>query len=255
MTHSVQRIAHRGGTNLAPENTRAAFRNALTLPVDAVELDVQMSSDGKLIVFHDNTVERLTEGTGNILDLNFAMLRSLDAAAHFPGGWKEREQIPTLREVLTLLKGRLFVCIEIKASKREGIYDRYPHIVEYVIDDVQTMGMIDEVLLISFDWQALAEVKKLQPALPTGAIVSHTWWHAQAERPVERLCNQVADLGCEWISMDYRLVSPDVVTTIHERGFKLGVWTVNTLDGIRQMISFGVDSVTSDQPDLFAELA
>src|SRR2546421_12802712 len=92
MTSSLQRIAHRGGSRLAPENTLAAFRNALTLPVETIELDVQMSRDGYPIVFHDNTLERLTDGKGNILDLDFAYLRSLNAAAHFPGNSPVAEQ-------------------------------------------------------------------------------------------------------------------------------------------------------------------
>src|SRR5437667_2473915 len=104
MTNRPQRVAHRGGSHLAPQNTLAAFRNALTLPVDAIELDVHMSRDGHAIVFHDYTVNKLTNGHGNILDLDFAYLRSLNAAAHFPGGWPEPQQIPTLREVLDLAR-------------------------------------------------------------------------------------------------------------------------------------------------------
>ena len=92
MTHHVQRVAHRGGAALAPENTLAAFRNAFNFPIDAIELDVHMSRDGHAIVFHDNTVDKLTNGTGNILELDFAYLRSLNAAAHFPGGWPQPQQ-------------------------------------------------------------------------------------------------------------------------------------------------------------------
>src|SRR6266566_5502705 len=102
MNHHIQRVAHRGGSHLAPQNTMAAFRNALKFPIDAIELDVHMSRDGHVIVFHDYTVEKLTNGDGNILDLDFAYLCSLNAAAHFPGGWPEPQQIPTLREVLNL---------------------------------------------------------------------------------------------------------------------------------------------------------
>src|SRR5437588_5998358 len=136
MEHAIQRVAHRGGSSLAPENTLVAFRNALNLPIDAIELDVQMSRDGHAIVFHDNTVERLTNGEGNILDLDFAYLRSLNAAAHFPGGWPEPQQIPTLREVLELAKGRVRVYIEIKLSSRDGVPGRYPKIAETVIEQV-----------------------------------------------------------------------------------------------------------------------
>src|SRR5579884_810942 len=175
-THYVERVAHRGGAALAPENTMAAFRNALTLPVDAVELDVQMSCDGHLIVFHDNTVDRLTNGTGNILDLDFAYLRSLNAAAHFPGGWPEPQQIPTLREVLELVKGHLDVYIEIKRSKRDGVYGSYAGIAEAVVQEVRSAGMLDQVMVMSFDWMVLPTVKGLAPTIPTGALVSDEVW-------------------------------------------------------------------------------
>src|SRR5438445_2364295 len=159
MNNHIQRVAHRGGSHLAPENTLAAFRHALTLPIDAIELDVQMSRDGHIIVFHDNTVDKLTNGTGNILDLDFAYLRSLNAAAHFPGGWPEPQQIPTLREVLDLAKGHVQVYIEIKASKRDGVYGRYPNIAETVLSEVREAGMLNEVLVISFDWLILPFIK------------------------------------------------------------------------------------------------
>src|ERR687883_363002 len=151
MNH-VQRVAHRGGSHLAPENTLAAFRNALTLPIDAIELDVHMSRDGHAIVFHDYTVEKLTNGEGNILDLDFSYLRSLNAAAHFPGSWPQPQQIPTLHEVLDLAKSRVKVYIEIKQSKREDVYGQYPRIAETVISEVQAAGMLNQVLIISFDW-------------------------------------------------------------------------------------------------------
>src|SRR5438309_1394527 len=128
MTHHIQKVAHRGGAALAPQNTLAAFRNALTLSVDAIELDVQMTRDGHLIVFHDNTVDKLTNGSGNMLDLDFSYLRGLNAAAHFPGEWPEPQRIPTLREVLELARGHVQVYIEIKSSERDGVYGRYPNI-------------------------------------------------------------------------------------------------------------------------------
>src|SRR5215469_7886955 len=121
MHQNIQRVAHRGGAHLAPENTIAAFLNALSLPIDAIELDVHMSRDGHVIVFHDNDVAKRTKGSGNILDLDFSYLRSLDAAARYPGGWPEPQYIPTLTEVLELAKGRTRVYIEIKTSKRGRI--------------------------------------------------------------------------------------------------------------------------------------
>src|SRR6266852_8071109 len=191
----VQRVAHRGGSQLAPENTLAAFRNALSFPIDAIELDVHMSRDGHLVVFHDYTVEKRTNGKGNLLDLDFAYLRSLNAAAHFPGGWSEPQQIPTLREVLDLAKGHVQAYIEIKPSKRNGAYGHYPNIAETVLEEVRHAGMLDQVLIISFDWSTLPLIKSLEPALQTGALVSRDVWDAHARDALDTLIGQATALG------------------------------------------------------------
>src|SRR5690349_8739784 len=170
MNHKIQRVAHRGGAGLAPENTIAAFLNALSLPIDAIELDVHMSRDGHVIVFHDNLVHKRTKGSGNILDLDLAYLRSLDAAARHPGGWPEPQYIPTLTEVLELAKGRTQVYIEIKTSKRGRTLGSYPNIGEQVIAIVHQADMIKNVLIISFDWQILSTIKSIEPAVETGML-------------------------------------------------------------------------------------
>ncbi len=253
MPEQVQLVAHRGGSALAPENTLAAFRNALQYSVDAVELDVQMSRDGHVIVFHDNTVERLTNGAGNILDLDFAYLRGLNAAAHFSGGWPEPQQIPILREVLDLVKGRARVYIEIKTSKRDGVTGRYPRLVESVVDDVRAAGMLDQVFIISFDWTVLPVLKALEPSVPVGALVSRDVWTAEMG-PFEQLSALVQSLGFDWINMDRRLFTPDMPAIAHAHKLKIGLWTVNTLDELRRFAADGVDSLTSDHPDLFGLL-
>ena len=254
MDDHIQQVAHRGGSALAPENTLAAFRNALTLPVDAIELDVHMSRDGHMIVFHDNTVERRTNGRGNILDLDFAYLRSLNAAAHFPGGWPQPQQIPTLHEVLDFAKGHVQVYIEIKTSKRAGSHGRYPNIVETVVNEVRATGMTDSVLVMSFDWSLLPHVKSLEPTLPTGALVSDDTWHARAAGALTTLIAQTQSLGCSWLNMDWKLCTEDMPPIIHEHGLKIGLWTVNNQSDMRRFASAGVDSITSDRPDLFQSL-
>lgn len=254
MSQHVERVAHRGGSHLAPQNTLAAFRNALILPVDAIELDVHLSRDGQPIVFHDYTVDKLTNGHGNILDLDFAYLRSLNAAAHFPGGWPEPQQIPTLREVLELAKGHVRVYIEIKPSNRNGIYGSYPHMAETVVAELRATDMIDHVLVMSFDWTVLPQIKALEPALLTGALVSDHEWNARAAHALENLSSQVTALGCQWINMDMGLFTPDMPTVLHEHGFKLGIWTVNILSDMHRLVKAGVDSLTSDRPDLFARI-
>jgi glycerophosphoryl diester phosphodiesterase len=251
---SLVRIAHRGGSHLAPENTLAAFRNALTMPVDMLELDVQISRDGYAIVFHDALVDRVTNGAGNILDLDFGYLRSLDAAQHFSGGWPQFEQIPTLQEVLDLARNRVRVCIELKLGERDGEISRYPHIVELVLRDLRATKMVEQVLVISFDWGALTKIRRLEPALITGALVSRDLWSPEDDPQLEKLCQQVTRMGCNWIDLDRELFTPDRLTLIHRNGFKLGLWTVNDLEEMRFFSQLGVDALTTDRPDLFAQL-
>jgi glycerophosphoryl diester phosphodiesterase len=254
MTTSFLRIAHRGGARLAPENTLAAFRNALTLPVDAIEMDVHMSRDGFPVVIHDNTVERLTNGEGNILDLDLASLRSLNAAAHFPGGWPVAEQIPTLREVLDLSQRRVQVLIEIKTSRRDDVEGRYPNIAESVVNELRATGMLELAIIISFDWQMLSIVKSLEPTLATGALVSDSLWNSHAEHALDTLTAQIKPLGCEWISLDHKLFTPDMPALLHEQGLRLGLWTVNTLEQLQYFAAAGVNALTTDRPDFFSRV-
>lgn len=249
-----QRVAHRGGSHLAPENTLAAFRNALTLDVDAVEMDVQMTRDGYAIVLHDTTVERLTDGTGNILDLDFAYLRSLNVAAHFPGGWPQKQRIPTLREVLDLVKRRVQAYIEIKASERDDVYGQYPQVVETIVREIRAANMVNDVLVISFDWSVLPQVKALEPRIATGMLVADDTWNPHTEGAIETLLKQAQKLGVDWVNMDYQLCSDEVITLLHEHNLKLGLWTVNTIEALRHFAQMGVDSLTTDRPDLFQDI-
>ncbi len=232
----------------------AAFRNALTLATDAVELDVQMSRDGQLIVFHDNTLERLTDGEGNILDRDFEYLRGLNAAAHFKAGWPVAQQIPTLHEVLELVRGRKQVYIEIKTSKRDGVEGRYPNIARAVVKEVQALTMIRHAVIISFDWPMLLAVKSLEPMLQTGAIVSKEAWTPEGGQTLEMLLNHMKTFACGWISFDYKLFTAEMPAIVHRYGLKLNLWTVNTLEDMRRFADAQVDSLTSDRPDLFSQL-
>jgi glycerophosphoryl diester phosphodiesterase len=254
MNHSIQRVAHRGGAHLAPENTFAAFVNALSLPVDAIELDVHLSRDGHVVVFHDNLVHKRTNGTGNLLNLDLSYLRRLDAAARHPGGWPEPQQIPTLSEVLELAKGRSLVYIEIKTSKRGRTYEAYPNIAEKVIELVQQADMIDKVLVISFDWLILPVIKTVEPAIETGMLVSKKIWNPRDSDGMQLLFEKAEKYGCEWINMDCKLFTPEMPENVHNNGLKLGLWTVNTEEDMLRFAAAGVDSLTSDRPDLFSVL-
>jgi len=255
MNQNIHRVAHRGGAHLAPENTIAAFLNALSLPIDAIELDVHMSRDGHIIVFHDNHVHKRTKGSGNILDLDLPYLRSLDAAARHPGGWPEPQHIPTLPEVLELARERIQVYIEIKTSKRRRTLGSYPNIAERVIELVHEADMINNVLIISFDWQILSAIKSLEPTVETGMLVSKKVWNPSLKNGMGLLFKKAAEVGCEWINMDYKLFTTEMPQAVHNNGLKLGLWTVNSETDMLRFAEAGVDSLTSDRPDLFSVIA
>jgi len=230
----------------------AAFRHARMLPIDAIELDVQMTRDGHAIVFHDETVERLTDGQGNILDLDLAYLHGLNVAARFAGGWPEPQRIPSLAEVLDLAReARLHVYIEIKSSLRAGVYGRYPGIAEAVIRDVIVAEMLDQVLIMSFDWSVLPLMKALAPGAITGALVSKDAWNPHAPGELAKLVTQVHALGCAWVNIDYKLFTPELPDFFHSHGLRLGVWTANDAAVLQRLAAAGVDSLTTDRPDLF----
>jgi glycerophosphoryl diester phosphodiesterase len=255
MNQHVLRVAHRGGAQLAPENTLAAFLNALTLPIDAIELDVHMSRDGHAVVIHDNLVHKRTNGSGNLLDLDLAYLRRLDAAVHHPGGWPEPQQIPTLSEVLEIAKGRAQVYIEIKTSKRRRTYEPYPYLAEKVVELVHLTDMLDQILIISFDWTILPVIKSLEPTLETGMIVSNKVWNPRTRDGMQFLVEKAGEYGCAWINMDYKLFTYEMPQTLHTDGLKLGLWTVNSEADMLRFAAAGVDSLTSDRPDLFSVLS
>lgn len=151
-------IAHRGGAALAPENTLAAFKAAMDAGADAVELDVHLSRDGRLIVMHDETVDRTTDGSGAIADLTGAELKRLDAGSWFGAGYAG-ERVPYLEEVLALAAHPV---IELKYGS-----ERYPGIEETVVHALRTTGRMRDAIVISGNPSPLAALKRFAPELPT----------------------------------------------------------------------------------------
>ncbi len=150
-------IAHRGGPDRAPENTLAAFRIAIGLGVDGVELDCQRSKDGALVVIHDETVDRTTNGKGLVGELTLAELRALDAG--------EGEPIPTFEEVLVLAKdGGVQLVAEIKSP------ELYPGLEVEMLRAVEAAGYLERTIFISFDWEALSRLRAVSAAAQLGAL-------------------------------------------------------------------------------------
>lgn len=242
-------VAHGGGAALAPENTLAAFENALQIGVDMVECDVHLSKDDELIVMHDFTVSRTTNGTGEIRDLTLAEIKKLNAAAKFPGGTLRvpAQAVPTLGELLDLVKGKAGIQIEIKTGAGSA---RYPGIERKVVDAVNARGMADQVIIISFDFPTLKEVMAIDPRLKTGALVNAGWMSSRMLAAPERIIADAIDAtGADYFMPSFGTVFPELVTAVHARGLKIGTWTVNTPQEMKRLANLGVDAITSDKPD------
>ena len=148
---------HRGNPAEQPENTMASFSSAVELGVDLIECDVHMSSDGELIVVHDHTLERTTDGTGLVFQHTAADLRELDAG--------QGQRLPFLHEVAELAKGRVGLCIEIKQ-----IPLRYPGLEETLVRLLRDLQMVDQAAVISFHHAAVRALKTLEPSLSVGIL-------------------------------------------------------------------------------------
>lgn len=213
---------HRGAAALAPENTLAAFGTALELDVDAVEFDVRTTADDELVVVHDDTVDRTTDGTGRVDGLTLSELRELDAG--------DGQSVPTLIEVLDFLADEE-VGLRIELKQR-GVGER-------VLEAVRERGLEPRTTVTSFDFEALEEVAG-GPAR-VGVIAPEAT--EAALEVVDRL-----DAGALFVSVD--AVGADDVETAASRGIELGVWTVNDEAGVDRAVSVGVDSITTDRPDM-----
>ncbi len=216
-------VGHRGAKGLVPENTLPSFEAAIALGCDATECDVHLSADGHLVVCHDHTVDRTTNGTGTIATMTLAELRSLDAG--------HGAQIPLFEELLALVKGRITLLCELKG---EGTADA-------AVAAVRAAGMTRGVTFSCFDLDRLARVRQLGDELRLAGI--HSSFDPAA------LARLVA-LGAEYMDVHWQSLSSEVVDTIHAAGLRCRGWNPDTEADIRTTLALGVDSVSSNYPDL-----
>ncbi len=235
-------IAHRGGSLEAPENTLAAFRHAVSVGAKYVELDVQMSSDGALVIIHDDTLDRTTTGSGPVGDRTFEELRQLDAGSHFAPEYAG-ERIPTLREVLDLcLDADVGVVIELKSPPL------YPGMVEKVAALLGEMWLrgAENLWCISFDHYAIRQLRALDQTIPLGYLYEpHEQQFVHPDDTVQAYCPY------------YRtaLAHPDQVQRAHELGKLVFVYTVDDADDVRRLTMAGVDGMVTDRPEALIKLS
>jgi glycerophosphoryl diester phosphodiesterase len=227
---------HRGARNEAPENTLPGFRHALEAGIKAFEFDVHLSDDGQLVVIHDPTVDRTTNGTGAVAAMTVAELARLDARSIFPQ-WPEPAWVPTLTEVLDIVAGVESMEIEIKTDRPE----RLQRVAERLLASIRQYDIGDRVTVTSFDPVALEAVARLAPQQRLGFIARFEMPDdlATAVRLRARRCAIPIKTGCK-----------ARVQEAHAAGMDVTGWQGNTRQDIATLLDWGVDCITSDYPTL-----
>jgi len=226
----VLNIAHRGASGSFPENTVSAFRAAIDAGADMCELDVQLSRDGAVVVIHDDTVERTTDGKGEVAELTLAELKRLDAGAKFKGGPFKGAQIPTLEEVFAVTGGKCGLNIELKAGGLE----------HQVAQIMQARNALGDSIVSSFNWEYLKKLQQLHFNIRIGLLAE--------EKPVDLMMNAVA-MRAYSINPRWDMVTSDLCKAAHERSLKLYTWTVDADARMRALIECGVDGIMTNYPE------
>lgn len=229
---------HRGASAYAPENTLASFQQAIQLGVDGVELDVQRTADGHIVAIHDESVNRTSNGFGRVVDMTLDELRHLDFAHGFAG--RRNVKIPTLQEVLELFRETtLTVNIELKNT-----IVLYPGMEDDVVRIVNEFGMLDRVIISSFNHYSLANLRGKIPPQHVGALTSDGLFEPW---------RYVSWLGAGAIHPHFAaLQQPDYVWLCHEAGIKVHTWTVNKDEDAIALAAKGVDAIITNLPDRVA---
>jgi len=229
-------FAHRGASSYAPENTLAAFDLAYRQKAEAIELDAKLSADEQVVVIHDQTVDRTTQGRGRVKEMSLAALKELDAGSHFDVAFKG-EPIPSLDEVFAAFGQLLFINVEL--TNYASLMDALP---DKVAELVKRHKLSRRVMFSSFNPIALLRIHRLLPETPVGLLAlpgnNGSWARSWPGRivPYQALHPALSD------------VTATLVGNCHQRGKRVFVWTVNQVEDMRRLIEMNVDGIFTDDP-------
>ena len=223
----IKVTGHRGAAGLEPENTLRSIRKAIDLGVDRVEVDVRVTRDGHLVVIHDETVDRTTNGHGYVNELTLDEIRKLNAG--------KGEKVPTLEEVLEITKGKVELQIELKVPEATGSTLR-------LIEKENAEG---EVIITSFIHDLLRRVHDFNPELRTGAL----FFNVEGD-----ICRKALNVYSKAVHVYYRNVDAELVRHAHEMGLEIEVWNPDEPKEMMRMIKLGVDSIGTNRPDILLNL-
>jgi len=251
---AVQVIAHRGGAQLRPENTLAAFEHALSLGADMLEMDARATADGVLVVLHDATLERTTDGQGRVDALAFSALRTLDAGYRWsPDAGRSTPyrgkgiRVPTLAEVFARFPHTRMV-VEIKPAD--------PALAARMCEAIRRSGMTQRVLIASLHDAVLEAFRAACPEVVTsmGPSEARLFYFASLVRLSAAVSPAAQALQIPYAFGERVLASAELAAAARARNLKLHVWTVNDEARLRRLLEIGVDGIMTDRPDLLLRL-
>jgi glycerophosphoryl diester phosphodiesterase len=234
-------IGHRGARFEAPENTVPGFRHAIGLGLEAVEFDIRMTADGHLVVIHDATVDRTTDGTGDVSSFTLAAIQALDARSTFPD-WPEPCIVPTFGQVLDAVETLPDLLVEIKGDTPE----RLDRIVPATLAEIERRGLVDRVTVTSFDPVALELAQREAPAIRRGYIGN---WDAP------HFLETTLALGCTQIDARHTTADRALVARARAHGLRVVGWPTNSADDLASVRTLHADLFCTDSPTLLLELA
>jgi glycerophosphoryl diester phosphodiesterase len=226
-------IAHRGASGHAPENTLASFQRAVELGAGFIETDLHLTRDARFVAIHDATLERTTNGRGNVHDFTLAELRERDA-----GMWFDREfmgmQIPTLEEILEFAnKHDVIFYLEVKYDPAWGMHHA-------LVGAIQKAQSAARTIIISFDEATLKALQQADSSIMTGLLID------KARKDGVKAATQ---LGARQVCPKANLVTKELVQRAHQVDLQVAAWTVNDTNSMRALIDTGVDGIMTDFPD------
>lgn len=232
-------IAHRGasGKGHSPENTIAAFREAINIGADCVECDVHCTKDGQVVVMHDSTLNRTTNKKGTIAEMTLEEVKQADAGSWFSSLFTG-ERVPALGELLELTKGKVINVIEIKPN----------NITKRVIEEVEKANAVNEVVLQSFYPEAVKAAFEINPKIPRALLLS-------GQLPVMRISSiidliyQTTQVGASTLNLPYKIITQNLINESHKRGMNVWAWTVDDESDMKSLINMGIDGITSNYPE------
>ncbi|NJL93016.1 MAG: hypothetical protein HC915_04490 [Anaerolineae bacterium] len=229
-TRRTQIIGHRGAAGLAPENTLPALEIAAELGVDGVEIDVQRSADGVLVVLHDEDLRRVAGDPRRVGECTWEQLQALEVGRHFSPRFAGT-RIPALAQVLAFLKDTLLTLqLELKDPLR------YPNIEAETVALLREQGWLERTLVISFYHPSLRTIHALAPELALAEL-----WFDRIPGLHEAFTRSMDVL--------YSLLNLERLQSVQARGQQVAVWTVNDVEAARHLLHWGVDAIATDYPD------